>query len=352
MFRVLILAATAALTVCGAEAQEASSALPLFRDDVPLDLRIDGPFRDLRRDGIRRPERPARLRYRDANGSETVFDVDIRVRGNSRLEICSFPPLRLDFKRGELAGTVFAGQNHLKLVTLCREASAYRDYLEQEYQIYKIFNVLTEASFRVRWARIEYVESGARHAGDSFSAPGFLIEEDWEVARRLGLEVIETDRLGLDELDRRHTALLSVFQFVIGNTDWAATDGPPGDTCCHNGKVIGSPAAGAIVLPYDFDQAGLIDASYARPNDPLPIRTVRQRLYRGYCPMNAELDWAIGRFNEERPEIEGILRSGSVSERARDDALAYLAESYSIIDDPEQRQSQLVDRCRGPQPSD
>ncbi|MFL2545978.1 MAG: hypothetical protein ACJ0SL_01225 [Candidatus Rariloculaceae bacterium] len=95
------------------------------------------------------------LRYRDEQGEEVVLDVDIRIRGNSRLDICSFPPLRLDFPRTRLEGTVFAGQNRLKLVTLCRDRDAFRYYLAQEYQIYIAFSALTDHSFRVRRATIE-----------------------------------------------------------------------------------------------------------------------------------------------------------------------------------------------------
>ena len=124
--------------------------------------------------------------------------------------------------------------------------------------------------------------------------------------------------------------------------------GPAGDVCCHNGDVIGMAGRGAIVLPYDFDQAGLINAEYARPSEMLSIGNVRQRLYRGYCPMNAELDWAVSRFNEQREDIEALLGGSSVVSRgARNRALIYLRESFDIIKDPDRFRAEVRDRCRG-----
>jgi hypothetical protein len=330
-----------------AAAADSGGGHPLFADSTPLTLMITGPFRLLSRDGRQRPQRDAVLTYRDLNGQETSVDVRIRIRGKSRLEVCSFPPLRLNFKRKQLDATVFAGQNRLKLATLCKPTDEYRDWLTQEYQIYLMFNALTKRSFRVRWLEVEYGDTDERR-GRTFTEPAFVIEEDWEVAERNGMEVAEPDnRIELPTLARRHTALLALFQYMIGNTDWAATQGPEGEPCCHNGKVVVSDAGERFVIPYDFDQAGLIDTSYASPNPQVSIRSVRERLYRGYCPMNDELDWAVARLNEQRSAIEAILREGPVSANARDRALAYLGESYSIINDPDRFRKEIVEGCRG-----
>jgi len=321
---------------------------PLFESHSPLELTIEGPFRALSRDGDERPERDGLVRYMDAQGDEVVLDVAIRIRGNSRVEICSSNPLRLNLKRGQVGGTLFAGQNQLKLVTLCNRGASYRDYLAQEYQIYRAYNALTDHSFRVRWLTVNYVETEGRRPSSS-TEHAFLIEEDWEAAERHGMEVVEVETLALPELDPQATALLAVFQFMTGNTDWSGTSGPPGEDCCHNGAVIAAPGSDQlkVLLPYDFDQSGLIDAAYAQPSGSLSIRSVTQRLYRGYCPANQELDWAIRRVNERRAEVLSAFESELVSERARRRAIGYLIESYEIINDPQRRQSVIEERCRG-----
>ncbi len=341
----ILLTAVAAVTL-SAQAQDEGAARPLFASDTPLVVTIEAPLRQLARSNSQRPARSGTVRYLGSDGKEVALDVDLRVRGNSRLEICDFPPLRLDFKRKQVAGTLFAGQNRLKLVTLCQRRDNFRDYLALEYDVYRLLNALTDVSFRVRWLTVDYVSTDAQRAGERFTEPAFLIEEDEEVAERHGLEVVEVDRIALDAVDAAHTALMSLFEFMIGNTDWAATQGPPGEPCCHNGKLIGGNGRGALFLPYDFDQSGLIDTSYAAPNQALPIRTVRNRLYRGYCVVNSELENARALINERRAAMESVLQDSKASESARMKAQDFLADSFAIINDPRRYERTILDNCR------
>ncbi|HMB72046.1 MAG TPA: hypothetical protein VKQ06_00630 [Gammaproteobacteria bacterium] len=336
------------LAVSGAAHGQVGSALPLFEADAaPLAFTIEAPFRELRRNADEREELDGILRYRAASGDEHVFDVEIRVRGKSRLDLCSFPPLRVDFDRDAVEGTVFSGQDHLKLVTLCRERNSYREYLAQEYQVYKAYNAVTDFSFRVRWAEVEYVVTDGRRA-ETFTEPAFFIEEDWEVAQRHGLNVLDVPEVPLAALEGRHGALLALFQYLIANTDWSAINAAPEENCCHNGKPIGVEGGPVFVLPYDFDQAGLIATDYASPRSHLPIRSVRQRLYRGYCTTNGEVDWAVQRFNDERAALEREFDAMPefVDARTRERTLKYVADFYEVINAPEALREEIIDECR------
>ena len=116
--------------------------------------------------------------------------------------------------------------------------------------------------------------------------------------------------------------------------------------CCHNGKAIGRSGEALIVLPYDFDNSGLVSAGYAVPSDNLPIRFVRQRLYRGFCTMNGELPAAIQHISQRRERLMALLDDESLSKRSRERALKYLEEYFEVIDDQEQRQELLYEDCR------
>jgi hypothetical protein len=327
-------------------AQSDASPYPMFREETPLELRISAPFRALGGDDAdERPEYDAVLEHVQADSDVVALDIEIRIRGRSRLDNCDYPPLSLQFPGDAIAGTVFEGQNRLKLVTLCKRSDIYRDYLTQEFQIYRMFNELTDRSFRVRWASVEYVYTDTRRPRSRIE-PAFLIEEDWEVAERLGMEIFEPETIEREALDAQHTVLMALFQFLVGNTDWAVTEGPPGELCCHNGKVIGDSDGPLIVLPYDFDNAGLINAEYAFPNEILPIRSVTQRLYRGFCAMNEQLDAAIAQIDQRRQRLIELLDDERVSARSRRRALDYLNESFEVIDDPEERQEQIYEKCR------
>lgn len=350
--RTILLAASSMIAAsllgpAGAANAQSEPDRPLFESDSPLALTIEAPFRQLSRNTDEREELDGIVHYRAADGDELVLDAEIRIRGKTRLEICDFPPLRIDFKRGQLDGTVFAGQDHLKLATLCKRRDSYRDYLAQEYQIYKAYNALTDQSFRVRWVNVEYVDTQDDRA-EPFTEGAFFIEEDWEVAERHGLEALNVAAVELSALDVRNVALLSLFQYMIANVDWSAISPAPEEDCCHNAKPIGGAAgSGVSILPYDFDQTGLVNADYATPRADLGARSVRQRLYRGYCVTNGELDWAVQRFNEVRAQIERVFDSDPVAARTRERTLKYIGDFYEIINDPKERRDEIEDECRG-----
>jgi hypothetical protein len=330
-------------------AQDSGAVYPLFSDDAPLILKLSAPFRQVFRDDEDRPEYDAIIEWTAPDGRNLSREIEVRIRGNSRIDFCRYPPLSLDFRQSDdqetdLDGTIFEGQNRLKLVVLCGGTSYYEDYLAQEYLIYRMFNVLTDRSFRVRWVDMEYVDT-SRKRPRSRSAPAFLIESDEEIAGRLGMELVEQDTLTVESLDVAHSALLAVFGYLIGNTDWALVQGPVGEPCCHNGKVLREPGGSYLVVPYDFDTSGLIDAEYAVPFETLPIRSVRQRLYRGYCAFDAGLDAAIAAVISHRQALLAVFDDPLISERGREDAVDYLEDSFEIIGDPERRQEEIHAEC-------
>ena len=101
------------------------------------------------------------------------------------------------------------------------------------------------------------------------------------------------------------------------------------------------------MLPYDFDQAGLIHTSYSIPADGLGIRSVRQRLFRGRCLNLNHLDESIAKFNELRPQIEEALNPLQINARSRKSALKYINTFYEIINDPKKRKKEIEDDCLG-----
>jgi hypothetical protein len=338
----LLAASLASLSSQGA----ARAPAPLFAADEAIEITLALPLRTLVDERARLPAVKGTLTVAGSDAAAIPLDVEVRPRGRQRLANCTFPPLRLDFKRGQVADTLFAGQNRLKLVTPCRSGPSYEDYLELEYLVYRMYEQLGGVAFRVRRAEMRYVD--VEHDNEILEAPAFLIEPLGGVAARFDLTDVESPRIPLSELDARALTTLALFQFVIGNTDWAATRATAGEDCCHNADVL-APRDGRgsfVLVPYDFDHAGIIDADYATPSEGLGLTSVRQRRYRGFCRTNEHLDEAILALNMARPEIEALLKSERLSQRSRTDALRYLDRSYEILNDTEERQREIVDRCR------
>jgi len=325
---------------------DCSAAYPLFEDHTKLDVIIEMPMKTIINDAEDRPVVTGVLRYTDG-GSEVALDFTMTTRGHSRLRTCRFPPLSLNLKKKQVEGTLFEGQNKLKIVTRCKSSKVYERYLFQEFGIYRGFNLLTDKSIRARMLSITFRDSEGDRKDDV--QPAFFLESDKEVAGRLSMEPIKSPSINPAQLDSQHASILSLYQYLIANTDWSMLKGPGSDPCCHNGKVIITPGTtnGWIVLPYDFDQAGLINTNYSMPADGLGIRSVKQRLYRGRCLNLKHLDESIATFNELRPQMEEALNPPGIDQRSRKNALKYIDRFYDTVNDPKKRKREIEDDCLG-----
>ena len=272
-------------------------ASPLFESDDVIELSLTGPLGDLIAEKEHETERTFVLRE---DGKEQL--INVRVRGNSRKRICSFPPLRLEFINDNSRQTLFQGQSKLKLVTHCNDRGSSEKNLLEEYAAYKIFNLITDISYRVRLARITYTDSEEKIDQATIDRYGFLIESASELADRTGGRPAELNELSLQSLDSRQAARVFIFHYLIGNTDWSLVTADNDDSCCHNGDLfhIGSKI---YLVPYDFDLSGLVNAWYAKPDPSLRISRVTRRLYRGYCISAESLADALGNIKSQQDKV-------------------------------------------------
>ena len=347
--RKLLLAVLLPLAATNATAVESRDPDPLFRDHAPLEITITGPMKTLLGERPNDTYLRGTLSYREADGRTVDFDVGIRTRGNFRRDrrICPFPPLRINFKKSEVKGTLFRQQNKLKLVAHCRDKSdRHEQNVIEEYLAYRILNTLTDISYKVRLAHITYVDSEQEY--DNRVRYAFFIEHKKRVAQRLDLPVLSTGRIQTPDLAGPHSDLTSLFQFMIGNTDFSPIAGPEGEDCCHNSTLFGNDGGPIYSVPYDFDMSGLVDAPYAAPDPNFRIRRVTQRLYRGRCYYIGHLESSVQLFQDERETIYGLFDNQQELENSsRKRAIKFIDRFYDVIDDPRKRQREIEDRCIG-----
>src|SRR5690606_26257310 len=106
----------------------------------------------------------------------------------------------------------------------------------------------------------------------------------------------KASQLVYTQLDTEQASLVAVFEYLIGNTDFSMVHGARDDDCCHNIVPFSREGQDYLIIPYDFDFSGLVNAAYASPNPELPIRSVTRRLYRGLCEQNPYLESSLGKF--------------------------------------------------------
>jgi hypothetical protein len=328
-------------------ADDNEKAAPLFSSNNLLEVTIRGPFSNIMRERSREKDEPGTLTYNDPEAGDVTVELGIRTRGRFRhqSEICPWAPLRLNFKKSSVKGTLFAGSNKLKLVTHCRNSSKqYTQGLLTEHLAYRIFNQVTDDSFRVRLLRVTYVDTSKDDRERTEFA--FLIEHRKQVAKRIGVAVNSVESVRISQLDPAQINLVSVFQYLIANTDFSPVKAAPGEPCCHNNVLFGDQDGDILAVPYDFDMAGIVDAEYAVPNPRFRLRDVRQRLYRGRCVNNEYLGASTQAFIDQKQAIFDLIDNNEHFDRGtRRQATRFIDEFYKTIENPKKMQSSLVMRC-------
>ncbi len=321
----------------------------LFEDTSVMKVTLTGPWKTVRRNVKDDVKYPVKLEYTGADGQQYTFDAEVAPRGiTRRLRVCKFPPLKIHFDKNKTKGTEFRGNKSLKLVTYCQVNTKYEQYYIKEFLVYRIYNLLTDYSFRVRPMIIEYRES--EDGDDSITRFSFLIEDVDDVAERNDFKELSIATTSYKKLDPVTISRFSLFQFMIGNLDWSATGGPKEDSCCHNARLIGvnNETLPHYSVPYDFDSTGLVNAHYASPPNSLKMRTIRQRLYRGFCPYNDQLPQTVELFNEKKADILALFKNDTfLNDRTRKNTISYIEDFYEIINNPKRFKREIIDKCRG-----
>ena len=319
-----------------------SAVSELFTSDAPLEITLAADFDQLRKDRTDDAEdRPAQVLVMGPDGDPVEIPSHVKTRGHFRLQrsTCPDPPLRLNLPETRPQGTVLDGQDKLKLVTHCRDSDRSEQNLLEEYLAYRIYNQLTDISFRVQLAEITYLDTSGKR--DPIHRMGFLIEDEDAMAERLAGRLIETPAANPSDFVQDQLSLMYLFQFMIGNVDWGAGTS-------HNVKILLKDSE-YYPIPYDFDWSGLVDAPYAGPN-PMTMRlhsSVRERLYWGACLPGLDYEALFGRFRSARDEVLDLVRDQTgLTERNRESAEGYLEEFFSTIDDPRQAERAIINACR------
>lgn len=268
---------------------------------------------------------PAQLSYRSTQGETVTLPVKLQVRGNFRKlwNNCSFPPLYLDVPKKKARPTVFAHQDKLKLVTHCEG----EEYVVREYLVYRLYNLLTDYSFRARLCRVSYVDSTGKRPTET--RWGVLLEDESSLVKRnkgLPNKLRQISMAGMDSL---HMATLAVFEYLIGNTDWSVP-------YRHNIRLLTVPTIkDPVPVPYDFDQSGIVDAFYASPSQNIGTTSVRERVYRSIAYPTALFRQVFDRYNQLKPQIYALYANNphldSVYVKR---TLQYLDEFYAVINNP------------------
>lgn len=281
--------------------------------------------------------------YINSSGDSVALETKVKSRGNYRRspKNCNFPPLKLKIpKKVRWDNNIFSGQSRLKLVVPCiKNKEKYEDLIIKEYLAYKIYNLLTEQSYKVRLVKINLVDSAKNEVISDFI--GFFIEETKQMAKRNNGKTLKLNSFHQKNINRDQMTQLAVFQYLIGNTDWSISG-------LHNIKLLFEDNSNVPeAVPYDFDWCGLVNAPYAKPAPQIGTSSVRIRVFRGYKRDQEEYNQVIKKFNDLKGEIYNLFENDTyLSERSKISSVKYLDEFYKTINDPKQVKVQFIKGAR------
>ena len=160
------------------------------------------------------------------------------------------------------------------------------------------------------------------------------------MAKRNGGRIVTLRGGTFGDMDPSQMALISVFAYFLGNTDWSLYS-------LHNVRMMLSPDGRYIPVPYDFDWSGAVFTRYAKPDPRLGIKTVQDRLYRGPCVTPAEMATVTAKFTAQKAAIKALYTRLPLDDGYRRRALDYQDEFFRMIADPRQVKRELIETCAG-----
>lgn len=298
----------------------------LIQSDEPLEVEIEVDLQALLNNRKTNDYLPAKLTFEDKNEKEQNWDIEVRVRGRYRRRVCNFPPLKLQFSKKDLKARGFQKFDDFKLVTHCVQGIESKEYVLREGLIYKLYEQLTEKSFRTQILKITYRDN---KSNQKYKRYAVLIEDKKQVAKRLNSKHCG-DCFGWtqDSLQAKNVDINALFQFMIANTDWSIP-------LARNLKIM-RPKNGdkPFVVPYDFDFSGFVNAPYYIPHAELGIQHCRQRLFQGEAMSKNELNTTIVYFKEKKEALYNTVRTfDGLSKRAKRDIISFLNSFYTCINE-------------------
>jgi hypothetical protein len=315
----------------------------LYRSETPLAITFRTNIKQIRKDkGETPPWRWASFSYNDSTGKTVEVPVKIRTRGIWRLKHCDFPPIRLNFASKDTKNSEFDGLDKPKLVNYCRDNDQYEQYMLQEAQLYRIYQLLTPNSHRVRVARITYVDSASgKKEAERY---GMIIEDPDQLANRLMAKPIKTKGAGPADMEAKELALAYMFQYFIGNLDFSFNG-------LHNTELLGTMDGRILPIAYDFDYAGAVNASYAVPPPNFGVSNVRTRKFLAYCEIADQFPAAVARLVEKKDAIYALYRDDVgklMSPNVVRETLGYFDEFYDRVRTPQDAQKNVFRNCIKP----
>ncbi len=310
----------------------------LFDTDDVMELNLKGDLKTVFKDRGDDPQyHKATLQYK-VDSNTINIPLKIKTRGHFRKmsSNCKYPPILLNFKKSATPkGSVFKGQDKMKLVTACQS----EEYVVHEYLVYKLYNLISPRSFKAKLVKVTFQDTVKNKSLTPYY--GILLEEEKQMVKRNQGSSFKKIGLSPEGTQKEDFLKMAVFEYMIGNTDWSVQ-------YQQNIKLIKTDSKSLpFPVPYDFDHAGIVRAPYAKPAAELQLSSTLQRRYRGYCmPEMNQFTAVFETFNELKDDFYALYEGNPLlSSRYQSRTLKFLDQFYETINDPKKARKAFSYPC-------
>ncbi len=252
--------------------------------------------------------------------------ITIKYRGVFRFENCSFPPMEINFKKPIYAYSDTGKIKKLKLVTRCDPGKLYDEYGLREYLVYKLYNVLTDTSFRVRLLRITFYDT--RKSRKPITQYGFFIEPVNILAGRIHATVVKATNLNQTHIIPEVNDRVAIFNYMIANWDWSVPG--PHNISIFKGRDVTTGLG--LTVPFDFDLCGVVNADYSIPSEATGLKTARDRKFAGLCRSREVFHNELLNFLSKKEKLYAEINDFQyISEKTKKDITSFLDQFFNQL---------------------
>ena len=314
------------------------SLLENLKQDTAINLYLTADWNEIVKNKKEKAYHQAQILLVKGATDSIALPAQVKARGNIRLEICNYPPLKLKFKKSHLAKYNLSGLNEMDIVYPCKQGDLYEQFILKEYLAYKLWELVSPYAFHTQLIRIHCLNEDGQVEKEA--TYGFLVENSEETADRLNGKRVETPSISSKAVEKSSELNMSIFQFMIGNTDWNILNR-------HNLDFLALPGHTLLVtIPYDFDYSGLVGTPYAVPHESLKLASVNTRYYQGDCFTEEEVDQHLKIYREQKENIlETPYHIQGLNEKSIKQTVEYLNQFFDIIDHPQKLKNQIIKHC-------
>lgn len=285
--------------------------LELNMDELTEDRRSETKFRSF-------------LTFKDKTGTTQKWNTKIKIRGKFRRMKCNgIPPLKIYFEKEDLEHAGLSTFNDYKIVNFCHDDEVIaKELVIKEYLTYRLYNEITPESFRVQLLKITYKDSNSRKKKKQWA---ILIEDTAEARARIAAEkpkkgfILQEKNFNVEQIQT-----MTLFQYMIGNTDFSIRFEKNCKFMIKGGQLI--------MIPYDFDFSGIVDAPYAAPNSNYGLSSLQERLFMGLENELYATKPVIKLFYQKKENLLEVIHSNKkLSKETREEMISYLESFYENL---------------------